>query len=224
MKIKVFAFIFSTFIGIFAANAQEATLVEGKRNEHQIGLNATQFFKQFINFGGNANIPISPYLFSYKILNRKNLLAFRSGLGLAIAQNKQNTDQSTFTGNSIALDGRLGFEKQFNLHKRWDVWAGFDVPFNLLNEKSSTNNPNFDRVTLTNRFNYGYGPVFGIQWNITNRISLFTEASLYVFHGKEKVTINESNNSESPFESSTTLNTFSMQFAAPTSVHFNVKF
>ena len=81
----------------------------------------------------------------------------------------------------------------------------------------------FDRVTTsTDVTGIGGGPVWGIQFNLNDRLSLQTEAALYALSSTTKEKSQFSSNPE--FNTNDKSNNMAIAFTLPTSVFFVVRF
>ncbi len=98
------------------------------------------------------------------------------------------------------MDTRVGVEFQYILTKRWNLYAGLDYIYGKTVVNSSStftnfNNQVFFSETKDYRERTGFGPVVGIQFNISERLALGTELSMYTI--TETMT-RRSTNSSSP--------------------------
>ncbi|MBX7181849.1 MAG: porin family protein [Bacteroidia bacterium] len=193
-----------------------------KRNQHQIGVNASYFFKQFLNLGSSNSLSISPYILSYKIVDRKHH-GFRMGAGLSMQSSNQNPDSTNSVKNSTsAYNLRFGYEYQKELGPKWLCFFGADGLFNYALDKTTTNN-GFDKVSNTDvLLTYGGGPVLGFQYNISKHISLFTETGIYALVGQSVSKSSFTNNPQ--FNEETKTNVSSVSFLLPTSLFLVVRF
>jgi hypothetical protein len=222
MKLKVIAIVSCFLLATGMVNAQDQNVAKDKRNQHQIGVNATYFFKQFLNFGNNNTLAISPYIISYKVFDRKHH-GFRFGAGLSMQSTKENPDSLNSVKNSVSTyNFRAGYEFQKELGNKWICFFGVDGLFNYSIDKTNSFN-GFDNVTNEDLlYTYGGGPIFGIQYNISKHITLFTETGIYALTGQSV--------SKSTFESNPSFNDESktsvtnVSFLLPTSLYLNVRF
>jgi hypothetical protein len=190
-----------------AASAQDSSAVQ-----HEFGFNTTLLLKQVFNLSNNT-FPMLPYDLTYKRIHGAH--AWRFGLGVDVdLQNVATSTSGSGTttgpdpiGPTYSRDGlvslREGWEKRFDLDKRFTAWLGLDVVEAYGNNSAQTisvfnNLPGsyfYSRTTISgNTIEGGLGPVAGIQFMLTKRLSLFTEAPLYaVFHYEQKKTENYQN-------------------------------
>jgi len=137
-----------------------------KYKTREVGLNATPFISTFISIG-ETSLKDQVATLTWKNINSKNR-GFRLGIGVHI-------DDSRF-GNSASFHLRIGFERRRLIKNNWWYYWGGDILLNLDDEFFADPNPSFGT-------GFGVGPVFGMFYQINNRISLSTESSLYVIFG-----------------------------------------
>jgi len=184
--------------------AQDSTVVESPKPEvrHEFGINCTMLLKQVFNLSNNT-FTMLPYDVTYKRIVRNSALRF--GLGATIDYSKTstkttNSGSSGFPGpdesapiyhHAYDIFFRAGWEKRFPIEKRFLAYAGFDLAGHYGASSSQTatvfnNLPtsySYQRSTASSyAIDIGGGPVAGIQFAITNRLSVFTEIPLYVFY------------------------------------------
>jgi hypothetical protein len=169
-----------SFFSFFTLSAQE-TIVEKNNIRHEIGVNATLLFKQVLSLS-DAKIPVSPYIFTYKMLGKKS--GFRAAFGMNMVSN--NESQSTFADNKTikneSANARIGYEWQRAINPKWNVWFGTDLI------GSYTNNTNiadsgFDRVSIGSRSQgIGGALALGAEWRFNTHFSIATETSLGVIY------------------------------------------
>ena len=192
-----------------------------KVNQHYLSLNATFFLKQLLTFtNGAVTVTASPYIFEYKMLHKKQ--GFRIGLGGNLNNSKTTNDQNQVTVKKAStFDIRAGYVYQSSLGKRWAYFAGVDVTGQSA-KSTSTDNTAVDVLTTKNDgYTVGFGPSFGIQFNISNRVGLFTESAIYYAYNHQSTNVTSSN-FPSLNTSSTTIGN-SIQFVIPTSIYFFVR-
>lgn len=143
-----------------------------------VGINATSFVKSFLSF--NEQTPSgTPYQFTYRKI-REDGKAFRSKLGLNFSNSTNEIqgedDKTTLTFVNVEL--ALGYEKRLPLDKRWLIYGGFDGLFGI-NQTILKNTEGSDQFTSQSQeITVGFAPLFGIQFNISEQLSLSTEAGL----------------------------------------------
>ncbi len=174
---------------LFAQNI-EPLVTTKKPFQIQAGVNVISFVRQFMNFSGNnSNGTTSPYSVNVKafkqIANQDALIGIRLGTGYV--NNNSVTESSISVTNILneTFDFRVGIEYQKAINKKWIGYVGIDY----ISQKISNNNNtryfdagvSSDNIYLINRTTKmdGAGFVFGMQFYVTKRIALATEATYY---------------------------------------------
>jgi hypothetical protein len=161
----------------FSLFAQDQDSMRTYNNEW--GLNITAFANQFLSFNNNAANP-GAYLFTYKHIN--GMKAFRLGVGLFFSSTNSVTGPNTAPLQSDGVDVslRLGFEKRFALDRRWLFTAGGDFLLGFKDLKS-TSESNFGTIKIKEKvWSIGLGPVLGIHFRFSPRVSIGTEGTIYL--------------------------------------------
>lgn len=207
------SFIFAALPFVTKAQTDETPL----RYSNQIGVNTTFFFKQFLNFSSNNAIAVSPYVLTYKLISPKNH-AFRMGIG-GILSNKSETfqvGQPPRKTNAYTLNFSAGYEYRRVLSNRWLCFFGADVITDLISSKVVAEDFSDVVTTITKNTKYGGAAIVGLQFNISKRVSLFTETSVQFTTGNSKFEARFLNNPG--FNSKQTTNETSVNFVLPTSL------
>lgn len=166
---------------------------QDKVHNNEFSLNATGFVANYFNLGGvNSN---SIYVIDYKRRLGANLY-FRSGLDASYTNSnsaQSNLARSYF--NTKSFDLRLGVERRKQLSEKWFWHYGVDV-IGGMNYNTSTSDQQFTndrfeleavtRISATETENIGIGPVTGLRWQISPRISIWTEGRLYLNYVERK--------------------------------------
>ena len=207
--------------------AAEAEATEKKATTY-LGVQANQLIRQIFNFSNSNSAIDNPYLFIYSVNSKETGVGFSSGLGYSVSQitdgdasNKRETKINNF---SI----RVGVEKKSSIGKKWLVSWGFDITHdNLKNETSNTQafNPNNTSVSTTTNTtsSWGIGPRFTLNFQLTNRILLATEANYYYKSGSTATTSSTSSPSfNSEIKTSSDFTKF--QFTVPAVIYLILKF
>ncbi len=162
------SFIFSVFIACSQSGGYP----------RMVGVNATSFVKSFLSFNDQAPSG-TPFQFTYRKIG-ENGKAFRSKLGLNFSNTTSKAqgddDKTTLTFVNIQLG--LGYEKRFQLDKRWLIYTGIDGLFGI--EQTIVKNTSGTDLSTDQEQEIlgGVSPVIGIQFNITERLNLSTEAGM----------------------------------------------
>lgn len=163
-----------------------------RRSNHYLGVQANQLIRQLLNFGGaSASTVNNPYLFVWSFNNKKTGWGMNTGFGLNLNEFTDGDANSKRTTNISDLNMRIGFEKKSTLGKRWLTSWGFDlVHQNFSNSTVTTStpvpsNPNIKNVvdTQNSTSGWGFGPRFTLNFSITQKLILGTEATYYYRSG-----------------------------------------
>lgn len=192
-----------------------------KNRKHYVSVNGTFFVKQFLSFTDATNFSISPYFIEYRFMPKKH--GFRVNFGGNFNNRKDKLDSSQVSiNNTTELDFRIGYLYQKNINKRWDFYLGADI-INSIGNSLRRNNTTSDIVSIkSSSTTLGFGPSLGIQFNINNRIGLFTETAMYYQFTGGKNTNTFFNFPE--FNTETSFNNNRVSFILPTSLFFFVRF
>ncbi|MBX7053270.1 MAG: hypothetical protein K1X54_14645 [Flavobacteriales bacterium] len=220
MRIVTIAFTLGLFsLSSLQTFSQTTETAESGKGQIMLGMNATSFVKNFLSFNDVSTTGSSPFQFTFRYITPSHF-AFRAGLGVA-AVNTEDKGDDDVTKNSIStFDFSVGFEKRSLVAKRWTVFGGVDL---LATSDMSTNeNTSGDfKFKSTNKSNGGgVAPLFGIQFNINDRISLSTETQLKVLYTKGKRTTETTGSTPTSSESTGV----SATPLLPGFIHFNVSF
>ena len=168
---KIIVFISLIYL-IISAGAQNLDSVKIYKNE--IGVDATYFIKNILDFGSN-NFTRDIYFLSYKRFFNK--FAFRFGFDMSYSNYKYDHNNYNKNQNYFALRTRYGLEHRSNFSDKWTFYYGADFILHYYNSKSYESSTSV--TTKSKGLKIGFGPIFGIEFNINKRLSLSTEGSLY---------------------------------------------
>lgn len=184
---KHLTFILLGILFVFTSSAQE------KEYKNEFSLNTTGFIANYFNLGGVSSNSL--YIVDYKREIGTDLY-FRSGLDASYSNdNTSQTNQSRAYFNTKRFDLRLGVERRKKLGKKWFWHYGVDI-IGGMNYGTSTSSQQFlndqfvqedvKRISALENENIGFGPVTGLRWEISPRISLWTEGRLYFNYSETK--------------------------------------
>jgi hypothetical protein len=207
----------------FESYSQKDTNIKSYKNI--IGLDAAYLFNQYIygiydryiNFYSNSN-----YVLSYRRMYKSQ--ALRMALGGAHNDNNQKTNDtqsSKYVYNTF--NAGLGYEKHFQLTKRWYAYYGleFILRYNK-NESEYIYSTSYTNKSYIQDIGYGLSPLFGVGCKLNNRISISTESSYNITYTQSDYKYSYSN---SPANNRTTTSTgFNATFFAPTSISLWIYF
>lgn len=154
-----------------------------KTVSHYLGIQANELLRQLFNLSNNSSSVVNPYLINYSLNSVKSGWGLNVGLGYTVDnvdQSDANTSSKTQSNN---LAFRIGVERKVPLTKKWLISYGID----LLADKNhstttttsqfqfNTNETDIDNTTKDS----GFGPRFTMNYFISPKIILGTEASYY---------------------------------------------
>lgn len=164
-------------IGI-TASAQEE-LPDFKRHEVGIGFSFINNFLPLDNDIGRTS-PYRVYYNSYKSENVFTRHAFN--LNLVFRSQDEETRDDIEKLNFVDIDYKIGIGKEHEVYRGFEIAYGWDILLDFLYSDLSLEQVD-NNITTTNtqkQFGLGVGPFVGLRYNITDRVSLFTEASYYL--------------------------------------------
>ena len=157
------------------------------KNDKELSVNINTFVSQYLSLGNNDSVFSEPYLINYH--SGKNNKYLRMGVGLQLAasstleKDQFGVEEFKRTDRSITFNYRIGYERRKEISNRWSYHYGFDFVFAYRLFKSSSDR--FNDFESTDRFiSAGMGPVFGVRFNVNDRIMLWTEASMYYVYNR----------------------------------------
>lgn len=191
---KIYLSVFLS-IGTLFTSAQGLDILKVYDNE--VSVNATGFVANYFNLGGVSSN--SPYIIDYKRRISGNNTFLRSSLNLAISdQNNESPNGSRIKQKANAYDLRLGLEWRKQIANKF-IWSyGIDAAAGLGNNYSSSefvfnnffNGRQFQDTILSiaesSTVQIGGGPVTGLRWQVSPRISVWTESRLYFFYAEDR--------------------------------------
>lgn len=191
-KAALFIALSSACITPLFAQEEVATGMHEKKLEHQVGVQANELIRQVFNFNNANTATTNPYLLIYSLNFRKSGWGVRTGVGYTKRTITVENNTGTLETNIDEVKSRLGFEKAFRLPGRWTAGAGLDVLYNNANNKTVNTITGFDSSSVTTKSlvsSYGGGPMAWLRYNISERVLIGTETSIYYTTGFEKKTI-----------------------------------
>ena len=173
---KIISFAFFVSFSIFMiGQSPDSSLEEdkSKTNFFQLGMNVGPLIKSLLN-KGDLGENLSQGTISFK--NLKNNLAFR--YGVSFSYQKQKNDGNSNGTSSFSTTGWIGLERQKIVSKRWQYYVGGDIKYSY----TSIDNNFFEDNTQFKTFTLA--PLVGVQYRITPKLMLQTEASLNIFYSE----------------------------------------
>lgn len=175
---RIFILAFLSCLTFTKAAAQD----QGDPSEfegHYLGLQGNELLRQLLSLG-NADIPDNPYFVNYNYIS-----ATGKGLNIGFALSAdQFTQQNGFNSVETEIDNfsiRVGYEKRERLSKRFFYSAGIDFLVDrFVNVTRTDDNFGSNRIrTEAKTSGVGLGPRFTLNYEITDRLTIGTEANYY---------------------------------------------
>ncbi len=144
----------------------------------QIGINAPLLIGGFLG-GGSEAVNTNPYLLNGKFMLGKIALRVGGGGNLQRVVEREGEFADSRTVEDMGFDLRIGLEWQQEFGKRWIGTFGADgILFS--SKENVILDTGFDAVTTgTFTQGWGFGPVLGLKFAITKRLSILTEGAFY---------------------------------------------
>jgi len=159
---------------------------------YELGVNASGMTNLLLGGDGEAQAQV-PYLFTFKAIGERGY-AFRSAIGGRLDYSEATDTERREYDNGI--DIRMGYEKQWRLSPKFITSVGIDAfyGYSLMVSESSF------ATTENKTWNVGTGPVWGVQWMISEHLSLYTETALYYEHlsSTDEVTFDDGGGNSNP--------------------------
>jgi len=202
---------------------------EQEKPSAEFSINVTETITRFSRNPMTANDMRDNFMLMYKAPNIENTLAFRLGFNADYLNDKDGNNTFINRLETTQMFLSIGFEKRKSINKNFNYHYGIDGFAFVHNEKVETSinlgfpNPNPSPFKLeTNSFNLGLAPLFGLCWNINDRVRLFTESYMrvaYTFRirksietGTQPSTVNELERAEGSY----------LRLIMPTNIHLSV--
>lgn len=183
--IRKFALFFPLILLTLLAVAQDEVTAQ-KRSSHYLGVQANQLVRQLLNFGGSTGSINNPYLITYAVNSVSSGWGFNSGFGYTHIEvrNEDPFNPLETTINDFFL--RFGVERKVLIGEKWITSYGLDIlreSEKNITERGGSQPGNF-RTETRNR-GTGIGLRFTLNYNISEKILLGTEATYYYKSMKE---------------------------------------
>lgn len=153
-----------------------------------IGVQVNQLIRQILNFSSAGFSVDNPYLITFSSNSSATGRGINLGLGYTV-NHFQDGDAFTRRHNEVReFSLRIGWERKLALSSRWIVSYGLDAVLESDNNwtKTSNGSNDFSVETTTTRNGRGLGPRFTLNFQLTDRILIGTEASYYLISGKDE--------------------------------------
>lgn len=166
-------------------NSEEETKKE-RQIFNEIGI-GTSIITQFLKTEENA-INKNPYFLTYKLIYRD--FALRAGVGGKLDESESFIDGTTdkLTLKKSNFDWRVGMEYRMSIGGKWLGTFGADYVANKTFDERISNS-GFDKVVIAdNQVGSGGGLAIGVQYALTPKLMLGTEAAFYYLNVERRQT------------------------------------
>lgn len=209
MKYKLLLLLFVVpFVTSFAQRVQVTTFrrvagdsTKTKSTTSYFGVQANQLLNQLFNFGNSSPSINNPYLLTYSLNSNQTGVGLNSGLGYTVHSTDEKSDPNTTRKSTISsFSIRAGIEKKSFIGKKWLASYGFDLLYNNEDDNTTTStsfqgNSN-STGSVSNTSYFGFGPRFALNFVLSERILLGTEATYYF----KSITVSQTIKNTSTFQ------------------------
>jgi hypothetical protein len=198
---------------VFQSYCQSDSL---KKVNQYVGIQANQLFRQLFNFGGTSTPINNPYLLTYSLNSANTGWGFAVGLGYTHSQFEEGDLFNPVETTINDFFFRIGVDRKTLIGKRWLLGFGFDLIRESLKNETKSNSFFGDFKSETKSSVFGFGPRMGLNFLITPRILVGTEATYYFKRTKETQKVTDLNTQTERFRDFSLL--------VPAVLYLNVKF
>ena len=159
--------------------AQDAVTVQ-RRSNHYVGVQANQLTRQIFNFGGSTSSVNNPYLITYAVNSVSSGWGLNFGLGYTHEEVRIGDPFNPLETTINDFFVRLGVERKVAIAEKWITSYGLDIlreSEKNITESGNSQPGNFKTETRNRAAGMGFR--FTLNYNITEKILLGTEATYY---------------------------------------------
>lgn len=176
MRITLVTILGIIFLQFSLLAQKQAKSKEGAQT--MLGINITNTLAGFFNSGGQ-DIPKDPFLFSLKSL--KNNKVIRFGMNFKVDTKDEDLNGGILKTAETSVKLRLGREWVMPLHKRFDLFYGFDAVGTYDLERSKFDFID-DLVSKDQQYGIGAGPFLGVYFKLGEHVRFSTETYAYAMY------------------------------------------
>jgi len=180
---SLFAFL---FLFIFSANSY-AKIDSLPQKKLEVFLNISNSLARFTGNSSDGIILDAPYLLGLKLRNKKGTAAWRFGTDFNLLDNSGNTGAVFSETREQYLSGNFGYEWRKKTLSKFEFYGGIEARyFEVTRETSAFSTDPLtgslqESIFYTRNNGPGAALFLGFNFNITPRITFFTEGSLAYF-------------------------------------------
>jgi hypothetical protein len=181
MQRKIWALLAFTQLLVLSVSAQDEIVPE-RKSSHYVGLQANQLIRQIFNFSGASPAINNPYLLTYAVNANQGGAGFTAGFGYTFTETNdgdQFIDRTTTT-NDVFF--RMGTEKKSMLAKKVLLSIGLDIVLDRQKSETETKEKTQSQINFANATKNngtGFGPRLGLNYVLSDKILIGTEANYY---------------------------------------------
>lgn len=185
------------------------------KRRFEVGLNVSSTLSAVLGngFGAGPDIVVFKWI--------KNNKGLRTGFNINLTQ--QSLFDPNIGGNrntrDFGISLRAGYEKRHELSQKFKFFWGIDGLLQNNNSEVSFLSAFSGSEIKTNSLSIGAGPVAGIMFDITPRMSLATETALYLLY-----TYQSERTISFPLDNTSTSDNINLLHTLPTSIYFIARF
>lgn len=192
---------------------------------HYFNIQANQLLRQLINLGGSGQNVTNPFLINYSFNKKETGIGMNIGWGFEIDNIKDGDEFNERESKIREFFFRVGFDKKFDLNKRWLMGWGIDLLRQDVSNKTTNTFDNGDgqeESIDTENFvkGWGFGPRITLAYKLGDRILLGTEASYYFIHRNITSKVEQDGGSDDEVER----NTDSIELLLPSVLYLTFAF
>jgi Outer membrane protein beta-barrel domain len=161
-----------------------------------------------------------PFFLHLKLVSHR--FGVRLGAGTSTLSKKKISEIDSRIQSVTASDFRLGLDYQIPIDNRWRIYAGFDLISGYKKGQNDYSNAGgITKIRYTEK-SIGGGPLLGLQFHLNKRISLQTEAALYLVNTTTEKNLSYSDIKVPPSNSSGS--NWTMPIGVPRSMFVIIRF
>lgn len=180
----------STHLSILALVLPLVTTAQTEKGtkKNEIGTDITALIEQVLNF--NKTEFTSPYSATYQITYKRHFKGFSARIGVGGRTASQDVDDDfsdeVFKKIDRRINYRIGVEKPVELSKRWNFYYGLDFRHSITQARNDFHyqNGGWRYGSDTKGSTISISPLFGLEFRITDKIALQTEANFLAYFYK----------------------------------------
>jgi hypothetical protein len=156
--------------------------------KHEIGTDITALIQRLFNFNRSDIDPF--FSAAYQITYKRHFgnFSFRTGIGGSTFSSdiENNFSEETLKRTGQSIDYRLGIEKGMEIGTRWNFYYGLDFVHSISNSRNDSNfqSGGWRHGSVRKGSTLGVSPLLGLEFKISERIALQTEANFIAFFRK----------------------------------------